>query len=118
MIDNKYFSNTELQCPCCKKNNIDDAFLKQLIKARQIAGIPFKINSGYRCTKHNAQVKGETNSSHIYGLAVDIHCIDDRSRYIIISSLIKSDFNRIGISKTFIHVDADILKDHNIIWEY
>lgn len=34
--------------------------------------VPFVINSGYRCRRHNARVGGSARSLHTYGLAVDI----------------------------------------------
>jgi hypothetical protein len=37
---------------------MDKHFLRLLDNARQIAGIPFKINSGFRTPKHNEKVGG------------------------------------------------------------
>jgi uncharacterized protein YcbK (DUF882 family) len=92
--------------------------LQMLDDARSIAGIPFKINSGFRSKSHNAYVGGKKYSSHCYGYAVDIHCTDSRSRFIIIDSLLKAGFDRIGIADTFIHVDNDPEKDPDVIWTY
>jgi uncharacterized protein YcbK (DUF882 family) len=43
-----------------------------LQKMRDIIARPIKINSGFRCKKHNYESGGRTNSAHIYGLAADI----------------------------------------------
>jgi uncharacterized protein YcbK (DUF882 family) len=39
---------------------------------RDILGRPLVVSSGYRCKKHNAEVKGREHSKHMEGLAVDI----------------------------------------------
>jgi len=97
---------------------MDESFLSMLDDARSLAGIPFIINSGFRTPSHNAYVGGEEESSHQFGYAVDLHCTDSRSRYIIIDALTKAGFTRFGIGKTFIHTDSDPDKDPNVIWTY
>ena len=68
----KYFTRSEFNCKCgCNTNYIDSDFLDMMDKARRIAGVPFKINSGYRCEKHPLSISNPT-SSHIKGIAADI----------------------------------------------
>jgi uncharacterized protein YcbK (DUF882 family) len=98
--------------------NMDSTFLNMLDSARELAGIPFKINSGMRTTQRNMEVGGKIRSSHLVGLAADIHVTDSRSRFIILNALISVGFNRIGIAKTFIHVDNDLSKAKNVYWTY
>ena len=93
-------------------------FLKKLQEARTLAGIPFSINSGYRTKRHNKKVGGTPNSSHLKGLACDIACNSSTERALIMSSLIKVGFKRIGIGSTFIHVDLDLDKPQNVFWLY
>jgi len=116
----KHFSYAEFDSPDFPDsgNNMDKHFLRLLDNARQIAGIPFKINSGFRTPKHNAKVGGTENSSHLRGFAADIHVSSSANRYAILSALLEVGFNRIGIAKTFIHVDADPIKTQNVIWTY
>jgi zinc D-Ala-D-Ala carboxypeptidase len=118
----KYFNLSEFDCPTDSGSgeNMCLEFLGKLDKARELAGIPFKINSGYRTLKHNTAVGGVKNSSHtnIPCNAADIHIKDSASRYKIIQSAIKVGFNRIGIGKNFIHLDTDKKKSPNIIWHY
>ena len=98
--------------------NMDLDFLSKLDEAREIANIPFKINSAYRSKEHNAKIGGKPNSSHLKGLAVDISVTDSRSRFIVLEALIKVGFNRIGIADTFIHVDDDKEKSDRVVWTY
>ncbi len=92
--------------------------LQMLDDARSIAGIPFKINSGFRSKSHNAYVGGKENSSHLYGYAVDISVTSSAQRATVLNALIKAGFNRIGIAKTFIHADNDPEKSQNVYWVY
>jgi uncharacterized protein YcbK (DUF882 family) len=93
------------------------AFLDVLDRAREIAGIPFIINSAYRSPDHPESIKNPT-SSHIKGLAVDIKVTDSRTRSIILTALIAAGLTRIGIADRFIHVDMDFEKSQNVIWTY
>jgi len=42
---------------------------------RDYFGKPVMINSGYRCPKLNAAIKGAKNSQHVLGMAVDFEII-------------------------------------------
>ena len=92
-------------------------FLEMIDEARNVAGIPFKINSGFRTKKHNEIVGGRVGSSHLAGGAADIHCANSGSRIKIVNALVAAGFNRIGIAKTFIHCDNDITKEP-ALWLY
>lgn len=52
--------------------NMKIKFLKMLDAAREEAGIPFRVNSGYRTAARNAAVGGVSNSAHLSGWAADI----------------------------------------------
>lgn len=106
----KYFKEIE--------KNMNVIFLAKLDEAREIAEIPFIINSAYRTKEHNKRIGGKPNSSHLKGLAVDIRAKDSRTRFLILQALISVGFNRIGIAKTFIHVDDDESKSSNVAWMY
>ena len=115
----KYFTLDEFDCPSLPNSgkNMDSSFLAKLEQARENAGIPFKITSGYRTKEHNAEVGGVPNSSHLIGVAADIAVSGGADRYIILSALIKAGFKRIGVAKTFIHCDTDDSKS-NSVWTY
>jgi len=98
-------------------SNMDATFLQMLDDARGIAGIPFRITSGFRTPSHNAYVGGVQGSSHLFGYAADIACNNSADREVILNSLIRAGFRRIGIAKTFIHCDNDPDKNP-AIWLY
>jgi len=105
----KYFKNIE--------ENMNEKFLLKLDEARAYANIPFIINSAYRSPSHKESIKNPT-SSHIKGLAVDIKAKDSKTRFLIIDALLAVGFNRIGVAKTFIHVDLDFDKSDSVLWVY
>ena len=93
-------------------------FMQRLQCAREAAGIPFKINSGFRTIAHNKREGGIANSPHLGGYAADIACSNDAERWVIVAALMDAGFNRIGIAKGFIHVDSDPSKNANRVWVY
>tara|TARA_R110000787_G_scaffold70091_1_gene155822 strand:- start:15945 stop:16298 length:354 start_codon:yes stop_codon:yes gene_type:complete len=115
-----FFAYNEFDSPDKKGSGskMDKDFLLKLDFARELAGIPFKINSGFRTKKHNQIVGGRFGSSHLKGLAADIGYTGSRERYLILHSLLKAGINRVGVGKTFIHADSDITKDENVVWLY
>ena len=116
----RYFNIEEFDSPDEPGSGqyMDDDFLEMLDKARQFAGIPFVINSGYRTKAHNAKVGGLKNSAHLDGFAADIRCHGSRERMYIVGALLEAGFNRIGIGNGFIHVDNDPTKPEDVIWTY
>lgn len=118
MIQNNFFKSSEFDSPDAPGSGelMQDVFMRRLVYARECARVPFIINSGYRTAKHNRNVGGVTDSAHTKGYAADIHIVDDTSRFKIVRALFSAGFNRIGIYKTFVHVDCDIAKKGNVIW--
>ena len=55
----KHFKKEEFTCNCgCGLNNIHKEVVLMLDAAREIAGVPFRINCGCRCEKHYREVGG------------------------------------------------------------
>lgn len=118
--DFKYFSWSEFDSPDSPGSGekyMNYQFVKQLDEAREISGVPFKINSGYRTPDHNAKVGGVKNSAHTKGLAADIACSGETCDKIV-KALIKVGFTRIGVASSFIHVDMDTSKSQYAAWKY
>ena len=121
----KYFKLSEFDSPDSggSGKNMSSEFLQLLDEARELAGIPFKINSGFRTKDYNQSLldrgyKASKTSSHMKGLAADISVTDTRSRWVVVNSLLLVGFTRIGIAGTFIHVDLDTEKSQEVIWTY
>jgi uncharacterized protein YcbK (DUF882 family) len=121
----RYFKLTEFDSPDAPGSGakMDKEFLALLDEARHIAGVPFKVNSGYRTQAHHNSLtkrgfKTAKNSAHLRGFAADIHAPDSSQRYAILAACIKAGFNRIGVANTFIHVDNDPSLPEDVIWTY
>ena len=112
----RYFKLDEFTCPCCGDNKISRVFVEELDEARELAMVPFQVNSGYRCESHDAALGGKGN--HTTGWAADIACDTSRDRHKIIKALHEVGFDRIGIGKTFLHVDDVIGKPPEVMWLY
>lgn len=110
------FEKSEFVCPCCGDAGIQNIFIQKLQRARDNVDTGFAINSGYRCLSHNESVGGVDGSAHTLGLAADIHCNQSQFRYLLVGSLLRAGFSRIGIYKYFVHVDCDPSKPLGVIW--
>lgn len=104
----KNFTLDEFKCPCCGRNDMELMFLRKLDLARDLAGVPFKITSAFRCEKHNDNVGGEEDSRHLIGEAVDIRARSQEVRGRIIKACQEVGLVSFSISKNpgFIHVDT------------
>lgn len=111
----KYKNFSELEVKGLKHE-----FVLLLDKARDIAGIPFVINSGFRTPSHNKTVGGVPNSAHLTGLAVDIRARNGEEMYLIVKAAIEVGIKRIGINRAsqFCHLDNDLSKPNPTIYEY
>ena len=101
----KYFRYSDFACKCgCGINETDPVFIDMLDTARAFSGIPFIINSGYRCPLHNQNI-GSHADNHPSGQAADIRCTEGPARMKIVEALIRAGFRRIGFHSKFIHAD-------------
>src|SRR5690625_7453037 len=93
-----------------------ETLLLKLDEAREEAGVPIYLSSAYRCKKHNKASRCVQTSSHLQGWAVDIHIMDSSERYLIFTALLMVGFDRIGVRKFHLHVDAESFKTSSSIW--
>ena len=119
----KYFKIEEFACPDCHRATMNEDFLNVIDLARDYAGIPFIITSGFRCKEHNKEIGGKPNSAHLRGLAADIKAIDSYTRGKILQAINKVILEknlpyRIGIARTFIHWDIDPYLPNPRVWLY
>jgi uncharacterized protein YcbK (DUF882 family) len=116
----KYFSPKEFKActPPCDISQMDAGFLALLDGVREKAGIPLVLNSAFRSSEWELEQKRSGNSAHTRGLAVDIRCNTSQNRYRILAAAIECGVPRIGVGKTYIHLDNDPTLPQGIIWHY
>lgn len=122
----RYFKLTEFDSPDepgSGAKHMDHGFLKMLDEARHHSGVPYRITSGYRTQAHHDALtaqgyKTSTTSAHLEGYAADIYARSNHMRMMVIYGLVKAGFNRIGIGRTFIHVDDHPGKRPDVAWLY
>lgn len=102
-------------------------FIDRLQKARDICPHPMKIKSGWRCEKHNAELKdSKVDSAHLGGWAADIQCTSGTMLYDFVDIFRRVGFNRFGLENRVIdgvkrflfHVDCDPGKPKPSMWTY
>ena len=102
----KNFKRAEFACPDCDKDRPLDSKLIYLLQSlREKIKKPIYISSGLRCKKYNRKIGGYIRSPHMSGKAVDIKV---KNMHIVDLALEAKEigFSRIGIYKSFIHVDV------------
>jgi len=114
----KYFQLKEFACPCCGANNVDRRFVELLDAIREEYGKPMVVSSGYRCKKHNDEVGGVPESAHVDGIAADIGCSFAGDRMKLVTAMLANGISRMGIGKTFIHVDVSKTLPQSVLWLY
>jgi len=98
--------------------NMDKRFLKTLDKIREDSGVKMRITSGYRTKETNDSLKHSVpNSEHLNGLAVDVATVNSSERAKIVYAAIKNNISRIGIGKSFVHLDMSETKKP-ALWHY
>ena len=123
------FSHSEVACKCgrCRgAAKISPDLMRRLQQMRDAVG-PIRITSGVRCRKH-PESRTRPTSSHVpndlgdiegkVGHAVDIAAVGSRRRFRLLAAAIAAGFTRIGIGKSFLHLDNDYNKSQGVIWDY
>lgn len=97
---------------------IDYYALRKLNIAREYAKVPFHLNCSYRSRMHELAKGRSGESAHTLGCAFDIRCTTDRDRMAIVSGALRAGFSRIGIAKTYIHLDSSERHKQKVLWLY
>lgn len=87
-------------------------------KVRYVAGIPLVINSAYRSQDWELKQGRSGKSAHTKGKALDIRCNTSQNRYKIVNAALSCGIRRIGIGKSFVHLDNDTTLPQGVIWDY
>lgn len=67
-------------------------------------GFPLLVTSAYRCDRHNTEVGGKKESTHMRGIAFDIS-IAKASQPKLLLLAHKHGFHGIGVAPHFVHID-------------
>ncbi len=110
--DIKYFKRLEFKCKCgniyC--NGFPAEPQEKLVtvadRVREHFGATATVSSGLRCTRHNANVGGVSDSRHLTGKAMDF-CVSGKTAAQVLAFVNKQPEIRYAyaIDNTFVHMD-------------
>lgn len=108
----KYFKRSEFKCQCGGKYcngypvEMQGKVVKAADKVRAHFGKPVTVSSGIRCTKHNAEVGGVSNSRHLQGKAIDLNVSGFSAAMVLayVQSLPEIRYSY-AINSNYIHMD-------------
>lgn len=89
-------------------------FLLLLDKCREIAGVPFVVNSSFRTKAKNKAVGGAPNSLHLQGRAVDVRAPEGETRAKIVRAALSLGLS-CGIMENAVHIDD---REGQILFHY
>ena len=122
------FSKEELQklseinlkncVPACSVEDLNPKLVERIIMAQRMCGEQFVVTSGFRSQSYERSKGRKGSSSHCKGLAVDVSAINSHLRFKIVAGCILAGFPRLGIGKTFLHIDIDETKPYPIVFHY
>lgn len=99
----RWFKPSEFKEP----EKMSTELLMLLDRARQAAGIPFRITSCYR--------PGD-DGAHGEGKAVDIRVDTSTDRLRIVRAVLEAGFQRVGVYDSHIHVDVSRRLTRGVLW--
>lgn len=102
------FVSTEFDCKCsnpdCTHTMVSETLVGILQSIRNESSSPMYINSGYRCSKHNAAVGGATSSYHMQGRAADVR-VEGKTPLEVAQMAEKYGATGIIVYENFTHID-------------
>ena len=111
----KHFKRSEFACKCGRYCNgypteMKKGVLAVLDRTREHFGSPATVSSGLRCTQHNANVGGVSNSRHLSGKAADF-CVKGKTAAQVLTYVQNQPETRYAyaIDSSYVHVDSDIV---------
>jgi peptidoglycan hydrolase-like protein with peptidoglycan-binding domain len=112
--DIQFFSKKEFKCKCGGRYcdgypaDIDLTMVKYADEIRRRIGKPLGVSSGLRCSQHNANEGGVSNSQHLYGTAVDLGCPAGTTpaQMAAVAEAVMGNTGGIGIYSWGIHIDS------------
>lgn len=112
--DVKYFDKDEFECHCNGKycngfpNEPDKTLIMVAERTREHFNAPILVSSGVRCTKHNGNVGGVSNSRHLLGKAMDF-CVKGVNPNTVLTYVQKQPEIRYAyvIDSNYVHMDVN-----------
>lgn len=92
--------------------------LKKLDQTRDYAGVPFRLACSFRSKAWDLSKGRSGKSAHTKGFAFDVEAHTDHRRFLILRAAILCGWNRIGVAKTYIHLDNDPGLSKQVTWLY
>lgn len=110
----EYFDKCEFACRCGGKYcngypaEMNEKVVKVADKVRKHFGAAVTVSSGLRCTNHNNNVGGVTNSRHKLGKAIDF-CVAGKTSSEVLAYVKKQSDIRYtyAINNRFVHMDVE-----------
>lgn len=93
-------------------------FVETLDRIRGRCEFPFVVTSGFRTSRHNGEVGGVDGSAHTSGFAADIACRTSRQRQLVVYNALLEGIQRIGVAKSFVHLDCHPFLPKPVLWLY
>lgn len=125
------FTTEEFECKCgcgfgSKESDISRELIEKLNILRKHYGRALYVNSGARCRKYNDSkaVKGNMRSAHLPHTqtgqcrGVDLRVRYGSERYDILKLAFALGWERIGIAKSFVHLDVAWDLPKEVTWLY
>ena len=106
----RYFTDKELSCYHCGKEDMQPSFMEDIIKLRELLGFPLVVTSAYRCPNHPIEAPKKTPGAHSTGMAIDIR-IAGNNAHRLLDAALRAGFSGIGVSQKgnyaerFLHLD-------------
>ena len=112
-----------LSCPHTKPDQIDPNLIALCNRIEMNTVLKLIVTSGVRCPACNATDGGKPASAHLpdkngISHALDISVSTSHERYILMKELLKDGVCRIGVGKTFLHLDLNKDNPQEVIWDY
>ncbi len=107
--DIKWFKKSEFRCRCgCGSDEMNETLIRVAERMRNNYNRPVTVTSGRRCTKHNANVGGVSNSRHLSGKAMDF-CVVGKTAKQVLDYVQKQPEIRYAyaIDGTYVHMDVN-----------
>ena len=128
-MTSEHFDDAELRChgtTCgpkktgCGVNGCKTPLLDALEQFRALVGKPVIVDDAYRCSIHNAQVGGVSDSEHLQGIAADIRVEGMSGAEMEAAALRCSLITAIGRSDdpAYIHIDTRRMTEGRARWVY